>query len=128
MDRDSALGKGMMAALSRPLLPLAPGATAATVALGARVFRGEVSDAGCTGCHGTDGGGTSLGPTLGPHRWLWSDGGYAGGIRQTIAEGVPRPRKFRSPMPAMGGAELKDDEVAAVAAYVWSLSRRKAPH
>jgi mono/diheme cytochrome c family protein len=95
------------------------------VALGARVFRGEVSGAGCTGCHGTDGGGSPLGPSLGPHAWLWSDGGYAG-IKQTIAQGVPAPRKFRSPMPAMGGAELSDDEVAAVAAYVWTLSHRNA--
>ncbi len=102
-----------------------PGTTAAMVALGARVFRGEVSGAGCTGCHGTDGGGTSLGPTLGPHVWLWSDGGYAG-IKQTIAQGVPTPRKFRGPMPAMGGAQLSDDEVAAVAAYVWTLSHRTA--
>jgi mono/diheme cytochrome c family protein len=105
--------------------PVPPGATAAMVSLGARVFRGEVSGAGCTGCHGTDGGGTSLGPPLGSHRWLWSDGGYAG-IRQTIAKGVPTPKKYRSPMPAMGGAELSDDEVAAVAAYVWTLSHRKA--
>ena len=105
--------------------PVPPGATAAMVTLGASVFRGEVSGAGCTGCHGTDGGGTSLGPTLGPHKWLWSDGGYAG-IRQTIAAGVPAPKKYRSPMPAMGGAELSDDEVAAVAAYVWTLSHRKA--
>jgi len=103
---------------------LPPGATAVMVALGARVFRGEVSGAGCTGCHGTDGGGTPLGPTLGAHRWLWSDGSYSG-IRQTIAAGVAAPKKFRSPMPAMGGGELSDDEVAAVAAYVWSLSHRK---
>jgi glucose/arabinose dehydrogenase/mono/diheme cytochrome c family protein len=102
-----------------------PGATVAMVALGASVFRGEVSGAGCTGCHGTDGGGSPLGPTLGPHLWLWSDGGYAG-IKQTIATGVPSPKKYRSPMPAMGGAELSDDEVAAVAAYVWTLSHRKA--
>ena len=102
-----------------------PGATAAMVALGDRVFHGGVSGAGCTGCHGSDGGGTPLGPPLGPHRWLWSDGGYPG-IRQTIAAGVPAPKKFRSPMPAMGGAELSDDEVAAVAAYVWTLSHRWA--
>ena len=106
--------------------PVPPGATADMVALGARVFRGEVSGAGCTGCHGPDGGGTPLGPTLRPHRWLWSDGGYAG-IRQTIAGGVPAPKRFRSPMPAMGGAELSDEEVASVAAYVWSLGHRKAP-
>ncbi len=105
--------------------PVPPGATAAMVTLGARVFRGEVSGAGCTGCHGTDGGGSPLGPTLGSHRWLWSDGSFAG-IRRTIAAGVPAPRKYRSPMPAMGGAELSDDEVAAVAAYVWTLSHRKA--
>lgn len=102
-----------------------PGATRAMVVLGGRVFRGEVGGAGCTGCHGSDGGGSPLGPTLKAHQWLWSDGGYAG-IQQTIAQGVPNPKNYRSPMPAMGGAQLSKQQLSAVAAYVWSLSHGAA--
>jgi glucose/arabinose dehydrogenase len=102
-----------------------PGATSAMVALGARIFRGEIGGAGCTGCHGSAGGGSPLGPTLQAHQWLWSDGSYAG-IQQTIARGVPNPKNYRSPMPAMGGAQLSTEQLSAVAAYVWSLSHGAA--
>ena len=44
------------------------------------------------------------------------------GIKKTITDGVPQPKQYRSPMPAMGGAQLTPDQVSAVAAYVWSLS------
>jgi hypothetical protein len=36
---------------------------------------------------------------------------------------VSQPREFRSPMPPRGGADLNDADVAAVAAYVWAISR-----
>ncbi len=102
------------------------GATAQMVQLGDRIFHGEVASAGCTGCHGTDGGGTNLGPTLRAHAWLWSDGSYAG-IQQTIRQGVPHPKQFRRPMPARGGAELSDEQLAALAAYVWTLGHAAPP-
>jgi len=38
------------------------------------------------------------------------------GIRNTIAQGVPNPKEFRSPMPAMGGAQLSAQQLRAVAA------------
>jgi glucose/arabinose dehydrogenase/mono/diheme cytochrome c family protein len=97
------------------------GATPAMVALGARVYRGEVGVAACAGCHGDAGQGTVLGPDLTHKKWLWSDGSFAG-IKKTITEGVSQPKQYRSPMPAMGGAQLSADQVSAVAAYVWSLS------
>jgi glucose/arabinose dehydrogenase len=102
-------------------LPVAPGATQAMVDLGRRVYRGQAGGAGCSGCHGNDGGGTPLGPTLKAHQWLWSDGSYAA-IQRTITEGVSEPKQYRSPMPAMGGAQLSAEQVSAVAAYVWGLS------
>jgi len=102
-------------------LPVPKGATRAQVALGNRIYHGEVGEAPCAGCHGSDGGGSPLGPSLRSHRWLWSDGSYAG-IRNTIIAGVPDPKEFRSPMPAMGGAQLSTAQVQAVAAYVWGLS------
>jgi glucose/arabinose dehydrogenase/mono/diheme cytochrome c family protein len=97
------------------------GATAEMVALGERIYRGQVGGATCTGCHGDRGQGSTLGPDLTGKQWLWSDGSYAG-IAKTITDGVPQPKKYRSPMPAMGGAQLTADQVSSLAAYVWSLS------
>jgi mono/diheme cytochrome c family protein len=64
-----------------------------------------------------------LGPDLTGKKWLWSDGSYAG-IKKTITDGVPQPKQYRSPMPAMGGAQLTADQVSALAAYIWSLSHK----
>jgi glucose/arabinose dehydrogenase len=102
------------------------GATQAMVMLGDRIYHGQVGGAPCTGCHGIDGAGTPLGPTLKAHAWLWSDGSYAG-IKQTILAGVAAPKQYRSAMPAMGGAQLSADQLSAVAAYVWTLSHSSAP-
>lgn len=101
--------------------PVPEGATPEMVALGERIYRGEEARAGCTGCHGESGEGTQLGPALKGEEWLWSDGSYAG-IAKTITEGVAEPKRYRSPMPAAGGAQLTPEEVSALAAYVWSLS------
>ncbi len=99
------------------------GATREMVALGERIYRGQVGGAACTGCHGESGQGSPLGPDLRGKKWFWSDGSYAG-IKKTITDGVPQPKQYRSPMPAMGGAQLTADQLSAVAAYVWSLSHR----
>jgi len=102
-------------------LPVPQGSTADMVALGARIFHGQVGGAACTGCHGANGTGSSLGPDLTKPKWLWSDGSFAG-ILKVITEGVPQPKQFRSPMPPMGGAQLSDTQASALAAYVWGLS------
>jgi mono/diheme cytochrome c family protein len=102
-------------------LPVPEGATPAMVALGDRIYHGEVGGASCVGCHGANAAGTPLGPPLTSHKWLWSDGSYEG-IMKTIREGVPNPKDYRSPMPAMGGAQLTQDQLAAVCAYVWAIS------
>jgi glucose/arabinose dehydrogenase len=98
-----------------------PNSTPAMVARGNRVYHGLDGGATCTGCHGADAKGTTLGPDLTPNKWLWSNGTYAG-IAATIAQGVAQPKQYRAPMPAMGGAQLSSDQVMAVAAYVWALN------
>ncbi len=103
-------------------LPVPPGATHAMVALGGKIFRSEVGGVTCTGCHGDNAKGSPLGPDLTGHKWVWSNGSYAG-IAKTIIHGVPRPKNYRSPMPPMRG-QLTPDQIKAVAAYVWSLSHR----
>jgi glucose/arabinose dehydrogenase/mono/diheme cytochrome c family protein len=108
------------------ILPVANEATPEMVALGERIYRGQVGGASCAGCHGEKGEGSPLGPNLTGQKWLWSDGSYVG-IKKTITDGVPQPKEYRSPMPAMGGAQLTPDQVSAVAAYVWALSHRGFP-
>ena len=105
-------------------LPVPPGSSAQAVALGQQVFAGQVGGAPCTGCHGSDGKGSPLGPDLTAGKWTWSDGSLAG-LQKTITTGVPAPKNYRSPMPAMGGAQLSTDQVSAVAAYVWALGHPK---
>jgi glucose/arabinose dehydrogenase/mono/diheme cytochrome c family protein len=100
-----------------------PGGTPVMVALGDRVYHGQVGGATCTGCHGADAKGTPLGPDLTANKWLWSNGSYAG-IAATIAGGVAQPKRYRSPMPAMGGAQLSSDQVMAVSAYIWALNHK----
>lgn len=102
-------------------LPVPQGATREMVELGERVYRGQVGGAACTGCHGDKGEGTPLGPSLMGREWLWSDGSYAG-IEKTITAGVSQPKRYRSPMPPLGGAQLTPDQVSEVGAYIWSIS------
>jgi mono/diheme cytochrome c family protein len=93
------------------------------VAEGDRVYHGEEGGASCTGCHGANATGSPLGPDLTDKEWLWGDGSFQS-ILKTIRDGVPEPKKFRSPMPPMGGAQLTDDQLSAVAAYIWSISHK----
>jgi glucose/arabinose dehydrogenase/mono/diheme cytochrome c family protein len=105
-------------------LPTPPGATPEEVALGGRIYHGQVAGAPCEGCHGTNAKGTPLAPDLTNGKWLWGDGSLAS-ITQIIANGVPNPKNYRSPMPPMGGAQLSSSQVSAVAAYVWALNHRE---
>jgi glucose/arabinose dehydrogenase/mono/diheme cytochrome c family protein len=102
-------------------LPVPEGSTEDMVQLGARIYHGLVGGASCTGCHGANGTGSGLGPDLTKKEWMWSDGSFAG-ILKVINEGVPQPKKFRSPMPPQGGAQLSDTQASALAAFVWGLS------
>lgn len=98
---------------------LPSGVTAALIASGDAVFHGS----SCIACHGEDAKGTAVGPNLADATWLTGDGSLAA-ITEIVSQGVDEPKQFRSPMPALGGAGLSDDDLKAVAAYVWSLSHR----
>jgi glucose/arabinose dehydrogenase/mono/diheme cytochrome c family protein len=106
--------------------PVPVGATREMVALGDRIYHGQVGGAACAGCHGANATGTPQGPSLASGKWLWSDGSFAG-LLKVITAGVSKPKKYRSPMPPMGGTQLTADQASAVAAYVWGLSHRKSP-
>jgi mono/diheme cytochrome c family protein len=102
--------------------PQAP--DSATVAAGKQLFEGRGL---CFSCHGVDGEGV-LGPTTrldGGKEWLHHDGSLTG-IATLIKTGVDGDKsKSGNIMPPLGGAGLNDRQVAQVAAYVWTLHRRK---
>jgi glucose/arabinose dehydrogenase/cytochrome c5 len=101
-------------------LPTPPGATAAQVTAGMALFKGKT----CAACHGADAAGGSIGPPLNTGSPIWTDGSLAS-IKDLISKGVPTPKQYRSPMPPMGGAQLSDDDLNAVAAYVWAVGHQK---
>jgi glucose/arabinose dehydrogenase/mono/diheme cytochrome c family protein len=98
-----------------------PGVTPAMIALGDSVYHGQVAGATCLGCHGTNANGTPLAPDLTDSKWIWGDGSLAS-ITNIIRQGVPAPKEHTGVMPPMGGAQLTPAQLAAVGAYIYSLS------
>ncbi|MEO8295893.1 MAG: cytochrome c [Gemmatimonadota bacterium] len=100
---------------------LPAGVTQAMVARGKVVFSGAGI---CFVCHGSDArGGTA--PRLSDSTWIHSHGEYEK-IVAVITSGVPaKESKTGTIMPPRGGSAINDEDLKAVAAYVWSLSHRK---
>lgn len=101
-----------------------PGFTAADVALGDSIFHGQVRGGTCSGCHGSDGKGTPVGPALTGPEWLWANGSIPS-IAKVIMTGVSKPKRYSTPMPPEGGAQLNAKDVDALAAYIWTLSHAR---
>jgi cbb3-type cytochrome c oxidase subunit III len=77
----------------------------------------------CYACHGSNAQG-AVGPNLTDAEWIHGDGSYDM-IVSTVTKGVPKEEsKTGIPMPPKGGSSITDDEVKAVAAYVYSLSHK----
>jgi cbb3-type cytochrome c oxidase subunit III len=94
--------------------------------LGERIFEGQAAGGTCAGCHGTNGEGTAVGSDLTSGKWLWGNGSVQA-ITRTIAHGVPKPKNHTGAMPPMGGTQLSQADLAAVADYVWAIGHQK-PH
>ena len=105
-------------------LPTPPGASPDQVALGDRIFHGDVGEGTCAGCHGSDGKGTPQGSDLTSGKWLWGNGSLQA-ITRTIAQGVPKPKQHEEVMPPLGGTQLTQADLAAVADYVWAIGHQK---
>lgn len=100
---------------------LPPGVTPALIAQGKTIFSGPGV---CYACHGQDAAG-GMGPSLADTLWIHSKGEFDR-IVATILEGVAqKDSKSGIMMPPRGGSAISDADIRAVAAYVWSLSRRK---
>ena len=100
---------------------LPEGMTQEMIAEGQSLFRGAGI---CAACHGPEGKGVpNLGANLTDDEWIHSDGSWSG-IVETIMKGVASDKSSTgSVMQRKGGSGLSDEQIEAVAAYVWSLSR-----
>ena len=97
------------------------GATPEMVTAGQTIFTGKGM---CITCHGPTATGTPLAPNLTDDQWLNITDASWENIQGIVRTGVPTPKEHPSPMPPMGGAQLSDQEIQQVAAYVYSLSHQ----
>ena len=112
------LGAGPVVAQEKA--PAPPGVTPAAIAQGDSIFH---KDGLCYACHGTNAQG-AVGPNLTDAEWLHGDGSYDL-IVATVTSGIPAEKAKKGiPMPPKGGSSITDDQVKAVAAYVYSLSHK----
>ena len=94
------------------------GVTAEMVAQGGQLFTGA---GGCQACHNPQATGTQLAPDLTDDTWINVSGRDYDEIVSLIKTGVLQPQQHPGPMPPMGGANLTDAQVNALAAYIVSL-------
>lgn len=98
---------------------LPEGVTAGMVEEGQSIFHGAGI---CYTCHVEGGTGGPLAPDLTDDAWLNIDGEYES-IVDLVVTGVPQPLEHPGTMQPRAGMPLTDDQVRAVAAYVYILSR-----
>ncbi len=98
---------------------LPAGVTAEMAQEGQDIFHGAGV---CVTCHLRGGTGGPLAPDLTDDTWLNIDGEYES-IINIVMTGVPQPQEAPGPMLARAGTSITDDQVRAVAAYVFTLSR-----
>ena len=107
---------------ARPAAAQAPAAvTPAAIAQGDSIFH---SKGNCYACHGANAQG-AVGPNLTDGEWIHSDGSYDAIVKQITTGVAKEESKSGIAMPAKGGSTITDDEVKAVAAYVYSLGHKK---
>jgi mono/diheme cytochrome c family protein len=109
---------GPLLAQAKDSLP--EGVTAEMVAKGKKIFGGPGL---CMACHGPQGKGLT-GPDLTDSTWLHFDGSYQAIVKIVLGGIDDKQSKTGVIMPPKGGSGISDDDVKAVAAYVWSLRKR----
>jgi mono/diheme cytochrome c family protein len=98
---------------------LPEGVTQEMVAQGQELFNQVV----CWTCHGQNATGGPLAPALNDQQWLNVEGSFES-ILEVIHTGVPSPVQYTaSPMPPMGGAQLTEEQMRQLAAYIYAISR-----
>lgn len=110
----------LLAVAVAPPLSAQESSDPALIARGDSVYHGPGN---CYACHGAKGVGL-VGPSLTDAEWIHSKGSYEE-IMVQIEQGVPKEKaKSGIPMPPKGGSTISDEDVKAVAAYVYSLSHK----
>jgi mono/diheme cytochrome c family protein len=98
------------------------GTDKALITQGENIFKGKAAGGLCWTCHGLNAKGVKgLGPDLTDKTWLHGDGSVTF-VKSTVKAGIAKPKQGSLPMPPFGGVPLNDSQLAAVAAYVASLS------
>ena len=98
------------------------GVTPAAIAKGDTIFH---TTGNCYACHGSNAEGT-VGPNLTDAEWLHGDGSYDM-IVATVTKGIAKEEAKKGiPMPPKGGSSISEEDVKAVAAYVYSLGHKKS--
>ncbi len=96
------------------------GVTPAAIAKGDTIYH---KTGLCYACHGSNAEG-AVGPNLTDAEWLQGDGSYDM-IVAVVTSGVPAEKAKKGiAMPPKGGSSISDEDVKAVAAYVYSLSHK----
>ncbi|MDH4043864.1 MAG: cytochrome c [Gemmatimonadota bacterium] len=100
---------------------LPPGVTSQMLRNGQLLYEGPGL---CTSCHGKGGNGIpNAGSDLTDTTWVHSDGSFEGILAQ-IQVGVPAEHSSTGTrMPERGASRVTPNQLKAIAAYVWSLSR-----
>lgn len=97
------------------------GVTRAMIAQGDTIFNTK----SCVRCHGANGIGGPRGPNLTDQTWIHVDGSYPS-IVNLVTTGFTKAEQkdpqYQFTMNPRGGMQFTDDQIHAVAAYVWSLS------
>ena len=104
-------------------LALPEGVSTAMVSKGESVFK----TTSCYRCHGSDARGTNRAPDLTDQEWIHIDGSLSA-IARLVTTGFTkaemRSTRYQFAMNPRGGMNLTDEDIAAVSAYVWTLSRK----
>jgi mono/diheme cytochrome c family protein len=108
----------VVATPARAQSQLPQGVTQGLIDKGNGIFH---KDGLCYACHGADAKGM-VGPNLTDDVWIHSKGSYDEIVAQVMKGVTKEESKSGVVMPPKGGSSISDDDVKAVAAYVWSLS------
>lgn len=109
-------GLGLAADVPVPGTP-PPGVSPAALEEGQRLYATS-----CVVCHGPEGEGTQLGPSLVDEESIHLSTGSFPEMVEVVRAGVAEPEEFPVPMHAYGEL-LTEQEVQAVTAYAYSLRR-----
>jgi len=114
------LSGGLVASLAEAQ-ELPRGVTEAMIEDGKQLYTGAGI---CFACHGQDAKGMpGVGPNLTDREWLHTDGSFQR-IADLVLNGIDaKQTKSGVIMPPKGGSMLNEQQIRAVAAYVWTLSR-----